>query len=79
MKEKKGARFSIKMKILLSSILVNIVICVIMGFVIYNYVHASYANTVMQEEMMTVEELHARGNRLTENIRQQLQANNVPY
>ncbi|MCR4995088.1 MAG: hypothetical protein K6A32_06915 [Bacteroidales bacterium] len=31
------------------------------------------------EEMMTVEELHARGNRLTENIRQQLQANNVPY
>lgn len=91
MKEKKGARFSIKMKILLSSILVNIVICVIMGFVIYNYVHASYvksasedtlaickvaafeingnllsllekgsdasyANTVMQEEMMTVEQ-----------------------
>lgn len=31
------------------------------------------------EEMMMVEELRARGNRLTENIRQQLQANNVPY
>ena len=32
-----------------------------------------------REEMMTVEELRARGNRLTENIRQQLQANNVPF
>ncbi len=31
------------------------------------------------DEIMTVEELRARGNRLTENIRQQLQAINVTY
>lgn len=38
---------------------------------------ASYRPPI--DEIMTVEELRARGNRLTENIRQQLQAINVTY
>lgn len=38
---------------------------------------ASYRPQI--DEIMTVEELRARGNRLTENIRQQLQAINVTY
>ena len=42
MKEKKGMRFSIKMKIILGSILVNILICVVMGVLIYKYVSESY-------------------------------------
>ena len=109
MKEKRGARFSIKMKIVLGSILINIITCVVMGLIIYNYVHASYvksasedtlalvkvaayemngnllglldagadssyANTVMREEMKTVEEsanisaIYAIGERGGQNV-----------
>ena len=42
-----------------------------------DFYEASYR--LPEEDMMTVEELRARGNRLTENIRQHLQASNVSF
>ncbi len=51
MKEKKGARFSIKLKIILGSILVNILICVVMGIAIYRYVSGSYIKSASEDTL----------------------------
>ncbi len=51
MSNKKGMRFSIKAKILISSITMNLLICVVMGVTIYRYVHNSYVNTVAEDTL----------------------------
>ncbi|SFD06588.1 methyl-accepting chemotaxis protein [Butyrivibrio sp. YAB3001] len=49
MKEKKGARFSIKMKILVSSMCINVLICLVMGICIYKYVRITYIRNAAQD------------------------------
>ena len=51
MKEKKRFRFSIKMKILVGSVLINVLICVVMGFCIYKYVRATYLQSVCDDTL----------------------------
>ena len=51
MKEKKGLRFSISKKILLSSILINVLICLAMGFCIYKYVKKTYLQSVCDDTL----------------------------
>lgn len=51
MKKRSGVRFSITMKILLGSILVNILICVIMGVTIYSFVNTSFVNSTSEDTL----------------------------
>lgn len=51
MKDKRGMRFSIKLQILLGSVFVNILICVVMGIMIYRYVSGSYIQTASENTM----------------------------
>ncbi len=45
MNKKKGARFSIKLRIRLVSTIINVLICAVMGIAVYQYVHTSYIKT----------------------------------
>jgi methyl-accepting chemotaxis protein len=45
MKKRNGIRFSIKAKITIGSILLNIITCVVMGSAIYRFVHNSYVES----------------------------------
>ncbi len=51
MSNKKGMRFSIKAKILISSISMNLLICAVMGMAIYRYVYNSYVNTASEDTL----------------------------
>jgi methyl-accepting chemotaxis protein len=51
MENKRGLRFSIKMKILLGSILINVIVCAIMAFTVYQYVHSSYIKTASENTL----------------------------
>ena len=51
MKEKKGLRFSISKKILISSIAINVLICLMMGFCIYKYVKKTYLQSVCDDTL----------------------------
>ena len=51
MEKKRGLRFSIKMKILLGSVLINIIICGVMAAAIYQSVHASYVQTAAEHTL----------------------------
>jgi methyl-accepting chemotaxis protein len=51
MKNKRGLRFSISLRILLGSVLVNILICVVMGVAIYRYVKTSYINSASEDTL----------------------------
>lgn len=42
MKEKQGMRISIKLKLLIGMILLNVLICAVMGIAIYRFVHESF-------------------------------------
>ena len=45
MEKKRGIRFSIRTKITIGSILLNVLTCAVMGISIYNYVHNSYVES----------------------------------
>ena len=51
MKKNRGIRFSIKAKILIGSILINIIVCTVMGIAIYRYVHESYIQTAAKNTL----------------------------
>lgn len=51
MNEKKYPRASIRVKILIGSIFVNILICIIMGIAVYKYVKVTYIRTVSQNTL----------------------------
>ena len=51
MEKKRGIRFSIKMKILIGSILINIVVCAVMAIAVYRSVYASYVQTASEHTL----------------------------
>lgn len=51
MNEKRGMRFSIKMKLVIGMILLNVLICVVMGVAIYRYVHNSFLETASADTL----------------------------
>ena len=51
MKNKRGLRFSIKAKILIGSILINIIVCTVMGIAIYRTVSASYVQSAAKNTL----------------------------
>ena len=51
MKEKRSPRFSIRLKILIFSILTNVVVCAVMGFAIYGFVQESYIQTECEDTL----------------------------
>ena len=51
MKGKKGFRYSISKRILLSSVLVNVLICLVMGFCIYKYVKVTYLRSICDDTL----------------------------
>ncbi len=66
MKDNKGIRFSIKMKILIGIILANVLICVVMGIAIYRFVSDSYVTTASEDTLALskVAAFHINGNLL---------------
>jgi len=59
MKKNKGIRFSIRLRILLVSILVNVLLCTVMGISIYRFVHGSYVRTA-SENTLAMAQISAR-------------------
>lgn len=53
MDKNKGIRFSIRAKILLSSICINILICIVMGVTIYSFVSKSYIKSASEDTLAT--------------------------
>ncbi len=51
MNEKRGMRFSIKMKLIIGMILLNVLICAVMGIAIYGYVHNSFLETASTDTL----------------------------
>ncbi|MBP5304960.1 MAG: HAMP domain-containing protein [Lachnospiraceae bacterium] len=51
MNKKKGMRFSIRLKIVLGSILVNLLICLVMGITIYKFVSDSYIKSASEDTL----------------------------
>ncbi|MCR4923670.1 MAG: methyl-accepting chemotaxis protein [Lachnospiraceae bacterium] len=52
---KKGIRFSIRNKIIVGSVLVNILICLVLSVVIYNFVYKSYVDQVSADTLAIVQ------------------------
>lgn len=59
MKNKRGMRFTIKMKILIGSVLINAIVCAIMALIVYNFVYASYVQTA-SENTLAICQISAR-------------------
>lgn len=59
MDQKKSLRISIRFKILIASILTNVLLCVVMGISIYRYVSNSYIKTAM-ENTLAMAQISAR-------------------
>ena len=59
MNQKKSLRISIRFKILIASILTNVLLCVVMGISIYRYVSNSYIKTAM-ENTLAMAQISAR-------------------
>ena len=59
MNQKKSLRISIRFKILIASILTNVLLCVVMGISIYRYVSNSYIKTAM-ENILAMAQISAR-------------------
>ena len=51
MNEKRGMRFSIKMKLIIGMILLNVLICAVMGIAIYGYVQDSFLETASTDTL----------------------------
>ena len=51
MEEKKRIRFSIRRKILLGSVLINVLICLVMGICIYKYVRTTYLRSICDDTL----------------------------
>lgn len=59
MEQKKSLRISIRFKIMIASILTNVLLCVVMGISIYRYVSNSYIKTAM-ENTLAMAQISAR-------------------
>ncbi len=55
MENNRGMRFSIKLKILLGSVFVNILICAVMGITIYGFVSKSYIKSASEDTLALCE------------------------
>lgn len=51
MKNNRGIRLSIKTKILIGSVLINIILCAVMGITIYRFVHESYVQSASKNTL----------------------------
>ncbi|MBR1478179.1 MAG: methyl-accepting chemotaxis protein [Lachnospiraceae bacterium] len=56
---KKKQRFSIRNKILLASVAINVLICVIMGYAVYNYVYNSFVQSA-SDDTLALAQISAR-------------------
>ena len=56
---KHGMRVSIRNKILLSTVIINVLICIIMGVAIYNYVYDSFVKSA-SDDTLALAQISAR-------------------
>ncbi len=59
MEKRKGLRFSIRTKITLGIIFLNVIICMVMGITIYRFVHNSYVKSA-SENTLAISQIAAR-------------------
>ena len=56
---KKKQRFSIRNKILFASVAINVLICLIMGYAVYNYVYNSFVQSA-SDDTLALAQISAR-------------------
>jgi len=59
MENNRGMRFSIRLKIIIMSIMINIITCTVMGITIYHFVHNSYVKSA-SEDTLAVTQIAAK-------------------